>query len=250
MLDAARARFAGDSLVDVVACDLDEPLPDLGRFDVVVSAFAIHHCSHARKRVLYAEVFDTLEPGGVFYNLEHVASATPRLHQHFLDALGITAEQEDRSNQLLDVETQLAWLREIGFRDVDCHWKWRELALPFVPIMLLSFGASYANVAQAATFDAGTEGTIEVMVTNTGTVSWPAGGDNPVRLSYHWLRDGQMVVWDGVRTPLARGVEPGDRLRAALHVRGPIPPGEERAFDARRITANLGPTIERPEQRP
>jgi tRNA (cmo5U34)-methyltransferase len=135
MLDAARARFAGDPLVSVVEHDLDAPLGALGAagvaggFDAVVSCFAIHHCSHSRKRALYAEVFGLLEPGGVFYNLEHVASPTPELHEAFFAALGMTLADEDQSNQLLDVETQVAWLREIGFAQVDCFWKWRELAL-------------------------------------------------------------------------------------------------------------------------
>lgn len=43
--------------------------------------------------------------------------------------LGSRVETEDPSNKLLDVETQLGWLREIGFVDVDCFWKWRELPL-------------------------------------------------------------------------------------------------------------------------
>ena len=47
----------------------------------------------------------------------------------FLDRIGFTVETEDPSNKLLYVETQFRWLRETGFVDLDCHWKWRELAL-------------------------------------------------------------------------------------------------------------------------
>jgi tRNA (cmo5U34)-methyltransferase len=129
MLDAARRRFADDGRVEVIEHDLDEPLPPLGPFCAIVSALAIHHCPDDRKRALYAEAHSRLRPGGVFLNLEHVASPSERLHHSFLAAVGTTPEEDDPSNILLDVETQLRWLRKIGFTDVDCHWKWREVAL-------------------------------------------------------------------------------------------------------------------------
>lgn len=130
MLEAAQTRFANDGTVQVIAHDLEHPLPDLGSFDAVVSSFAIHHLADLRKRSLYAEIFTRLEPGGIFCNLEHVASPTAALHEHFMRSIGYPPDkEEDPSNQLLDVETQLRWLREIGFIDVDCYWKWLEMAL-------------------------------------------------------------------------------------------------------------------------
>ena len=129
MLGRLHARFVGDARVTVQAHDLADPLPDLGTFDAVVSSFAIHHVTHERKRALYAEVFEMLTPGGVFANLEHVASPTSELHDAFLQHMGTKPEDDDPSNKLAAVEAQLEWLRAIGFTQVDCFWKWRELAL-------------------------------------------------------------------------------------------------------------------------
>jgi len=131
MLKHAKRRFANDTSVKVMKHDLSEslPAPELGYFDAVVSSLAIHHLAHERKKQLYGEIFQILNQGGVFCNLERVPSSTLNLHLKFLNQIGKTPATDDASNKLLEVETQLKWLRKIGFVDVDCYWKWLEIAL-------------------------------------------------------------------------------------------------------------------------
>jgi peptidoglycan hydrolase-like amidase len=82
--------------------------------------------------------------------------------------------------------------------------------------------AGYGATTVPAVIVPGAEVPVEVRVTNTGLQSWPAGGDAPVRLGYHWLDgDGKAVVWDGARIPLDRDVPPGREIALKVNVRAP-----------------------------
>ncbi len=122
-----------------------------GKFDVIVSGFSIHHQKDERKRGVYKEIFSLLTPGGLFLNLEHVSSPTLRLHrlfdEFFVDSLhryhrstGSTTTRREiakkhytnplkKANMLAPVDAQCAWLRKIGFKEVDCYLKVFELAI-------------------------------------------------------------------------------------------------------------------------
>jgi ubiquinone/menaquinone biosynthesis C-methylase UbiE len=155
MLEQARQRLAkfGERATTVEA-DLqssDWKGSIHGPFDAVLSGFAIHHLTHARKRTLYQEIYDLLAEGGTFLNAEHVSSPTPRTEKMFDDAMTdhllqrrqergeqVTREQVHReflerpdraANILASVEEQCQWLRDIGFKEVDCFWKYFELAV-------------------------------------------------------------------------------------------------------------------------
>ncbi|MCC6790200.1 MAG: class I SAM-dependent methyltransferase [Thermomicrobiales bacterium] len=157
MMDAARDLLAQDvSLPRFVLADLGDPtwterVEHDAPYDAVVSGFAIHHLSHERKQELYREIFALLAPGGMFLNVEHVASTTPWVEEQFdaavIDSLlayqnhmgmGRSKEQvaaeylerEDKAaNVLAPVEEQCLWLVDAGFDDVDCYFKYFELAV-------------------------------------------------------------------------------------------------------------------------
>jgi hypothetical protein len=77
---------------------------------------------------------------------------------------------------------------------------------------------------------AGAEATAVVELENNGTAEWRSTSDTSgVLLAYHWLDErGNAIVWDGLRSPLAAPVPPGERLRTPVVIRGPIPPGRYR----------------------
>ena len=127
MLARAAERFGRGAAVELVAHDLNRPMAVSGPFDAVVSGLAIHHLSNERKRTLFGEIHALLAPGGIFANLDLVVSTTPQQHERFRRAIGRV--QDDPTDQLAGLCEQLAWLRDVGFDEVDCHFKWLELAL-------------------------------------------------------------------------------------------------------------------------
>jgi ubiquinone/menaquinone biosynthesis C-methylase UbiE len=156
MLKAVHKNVERGNAVTLIEADFSTPawlqhFEDQTSIDLIVSGFAIHHQTDKRKREIYSEVFKLLSPGGVFLNLEHVASATTEIEalfdDYFIDYLYAfhrqagTDESRDeiaqvyylrpdkKENILTPVEVQCEWLREIGFRDVDCFFKVLELAL-------------------------------------------------------------------------------------------------------------------------
>jgi tRNA (cmo5U34)-methyltransferase len=130
MLKILRRLYEADNSVSIVEHDFGSQLPELGFFDAIVSSLAIHHLRDHRKKVLYSEIHSMLRPGGIFCNLDHVASSSVILSQHFRKRMGsqkpVNRVHEER---LSSIEAQIYWLTEIGFVDTDCYWKWLQFAL-------------------------------------------------------------------------------------------------------------------------
>ena len=136
MLERARARFelAGERFRFEVSDYGVDPIQE--KYDAVVSALSIHHLGDDEKRSLFNRIYGALNDGGVFVNAEQCRGATPERHR-FHHERWITRVRElgmdDRDlglaldrmkfDRAATLEDQLEWLREAGFRDIDCAYK-------------------------------------------------------------------------------------------------------------------------------
>src|SRR3569833_1197259 len=135
MLEIARERFGREDNIEFIELDFSkEPLP--GKYDLVISALAIHHLEDIDKAKLYKNVFDVLNDGGLFINADQVAGKTmlfDSLYKYYWretvsrsgldhEAL-VQAFERTKLDKFASLDDQLKWLEKAGFADVDCIYK-------------------------------------------------------------------------------------------------------------------------------
>lgn len=141
MLVAARARFRDDKNVRIEHFDLRTGYPTVTAsltLGVLILQFVpIEH----RQRVVQ-DVFDRTVPGGAFVLVEKVLGETAALDRTFVDCYyamkrdhGYSQDAIDRKRLALEgvlVPVTAAWnvelLRQAGFRQIDCFWRWMNFA--------------------------------------------------------------------------------------------------------------------------
>lgn len=136
MLDRARRRFASepDRFRLLVMDYAEEALP--GGCDVVLSALSIHHLQDRDKRGLFRKVYEVLPEGGVFVNADQILGPTPEIEERYhewwlreareagVGDADLTASLERiKEDKNATLESQMAWLAEAGFEEIDCPYK-------------------------------------------------------------------------------------------------------------------------------
>lgn len=135
MLAVAKDRFASAGNVTYKELDFSKE-PITGKYDLIISALAIHHLEDEQKEVLYQNIFSALNTGGLFINADQVKGRTPWFDNFYkthwrenisasdLDSTAIhSALERIKLDRFGYLEQQLQMLNHVGFQEVDCIYK-------------------------------------------------------------------------------------------------------------------------------
>lgn len=135
MLAVAKERFAGLGNFEFSEYDFSAG-PINQKYDLIISALAIHHLDDGQKSVLYGYIFDALNEGGIFINADQVAGRTSWFDNFYksnwkqtVNNSGLDQDSIDRAFERIKLdkfgklETQLQMLEKAGFSETDCIYK-------------------------------------------------------------------------------------------------------------------------------
>ncbi|HML05378.1 MAG TPA: class I SAM-dependent methyltransferase, partial [Methanobacterium sp.] len=116
---------------------------DLNKFDFIVSSLAIHHLSFDQKKTLFEYIYDNLNDNGFFLNIDVVKAPSLDLEEWYLLLWKEWITEKDSENDGNEsfihipekyknnpdnhpdtLKKQLNSLESIGFKNVDCYYKY------------------------------------------------------------------------------------------------------------------------------
>ena len=143
MLEIAKDRFRSNSNVKYIIGDYSK-YDFVEKYDLVASALSIHHLEDNKKKEFYKKIYSMLKQNGIFINADLVYGETPFIEnlnkttwKQYIEGSGLPEEEIlagyeriklDRESKL---DQQIDWLKEIGFYDVSCIYKFYNFAVMF-----------------------------------------------------------------------------------------------------------------------
>jgi len=135
MLSAAKERFKGLKNFQFMELNFaSEPLP--GKFDIIISALSIHHLEDEDKKMLYKNIFASLNEGGLFINADQVKGRSQGFDDFYRRSWkesvlesGLEKSAIDKAferiglDKFASLESQISMLEDAGFSEADCIYK-------------------------------------------------------------------------------------------------------------------------------
>ncbi|MDR2121987.1 MAG: class I SAM-dependent methyltransferase [Flavobacteriaceae bacterium] len=141
MLEISKERFSHNPNVTIVCQDFTTYTDDR-YYDAIISSLAIHHLEDSDKNRLYSNIYSALKKDGLFINAEQVSGHDEYFIRLYEKQWKNKVENSDLTQQEIDaayervkldkrtpLSVQLKWLKEAGFKEVDCLYKYYDFAV-------------------------------------------------------------------------------------------------------------------------
>lgn len=150
MLEAAKKRLGNKENIDFIKSSFQDLLMEksvLGHFHFIFSSLAIHHLTFKEKEQFFTYIYHHLIQNGCFVLFDVVSPPSVTMEKWYFslwrqwikdypssenndNLLGIPKQYKESPDNMPDsLYSQLDILKEIGFKEVDCYFKYGIFAL-------------------------------------------------------------------------------------------------------------------------